>query len=137
MNPITMNYFSTLKELLTSADYQIVTESEEDGVLVINDENSGLVNTMLVVAEPLLVIEQVLFEANMGIEDIASSLLRKNRDLVSGAFCLDDGNRVIFRDTLRLEGIDLNKIELTLTALELILSEYGDAMIGFSKTDQL
>jgi hypothetical protein len=60
--------------------------------------------------------------------------LIKNRDIVHGAFVLDEeGKRVIFRDTLQVESLDLNELEGTLNSLSLLLSEYSDEIIKFSK----
>jgi len=62
------------------------------------------------------------------------SLLKKNRDIISGAFALDDsGNKVLFRDTLALENLDLNELEGSINSLELLLSEYSSEIIKFSK----
>ena len=58
----------------------------------------------------------------------------KNRDIVHGAFVMDeDGNKVIFRDTLQVESLDLNELDGSLTSLSLLLSEYSDEIIEFSK----
>ena len=58
----------------------------------------------------------------------------KNRDIVHGAFVLDDdGKRVIFRDTLQVETLDFSELEGTLSSLSLLLSEYTDEIIAFSK----
>ena len=65
---------------------------------------------------------------------IALQLLQKNRDIVHGAFVIDEtGKKVIFRDTLQIENLDLNEIEGTLTSLSLLLSEYSNEIIFFSK----
>ena len=65
---------------------------------------------------------------------ISKQLLQKNRDMVHGAFVLDDsGEKVIFRDTLQIENLDLNEIEGSLTSLSLLLSEFAEKIITFSK----
>ena len=44
--------------------------------------------------------------------DTFKELLKKNRELVHGAFALDDsGKKVIFRDTLQLENLDMNELQ--------------------------
>ena len=40
---------------------------------------------------------------------------------------------MIFRDTLQIENLDLNEIEGSLTSLSLLLSEFTDEIIAFSK----
>jgi hypothetical protein len=65
---------------------------------------------------------------------IFKSLLQKNRDIIHGAFVLEEtGEKVIFRDTLQLENLDLNELEASLNSLGLLLSEYADKIIEFSK----
>jgi hypothetical protein len=61
--------------------------------------------------------------------------LQKNRDIVHGAFVLDEsGEKVIFRDTLQIENIDLNELEGSINSLSLLLSEYSENIIQFSKS---
>jgi hypothetical protein len=61
-------------------------------------------------------------------------LLKKNRDIVHGAFVLNEtGDKVIFRDTLQLESLDLNELEGSINSLSLLLSEYSEELIKFSK----
>ena len=58
----------------------------------------------------------------------------KNRDIIHGAFALDEsGNKVLFRNTHECENLDLNELEATLNSLALLLSEYADELIAFSK----
>ena len=51
-----------------------------------------------------------------------------------GAFVLDEtGQKVIFRDTLQLENLDLNELEASINSLSLLLSEYSEQILNFSK----
>ena len=85
-------------------------------------------------AYPIVIIEQFIFKVNQPNEEIYKSLLKKNRDIIHGAFVLDDsGERVIFRDTLQLENLDLNELEGSLNSLSLLLSEYSEQIITYSK----
>ena len=60
--------------------------------------------------------------------------MQKHRDIVHGAFVLDEsGEKVIFRDTLQLENLDLNELEGTINSLSLLLSEYSEQILEFSK----
>ncbi|MCK5703017.1 MAG: molecular chaperone Tir, partial [Cyclobacteriaceae bacterium] len=84
--------------------------------------------------DPILVMEQFLFEIKNESNEIYKSLLTKNRDIIHGAFVLDEtGKKVIFRDTLQLENLDLNELEGSINSLSLLLSEYSDELIRFSK----
>jgi len=79
-------------------------------------------------------MEQYLFELKNDSSEIFKNLLMKNRDIVHGAFVLDEtGKKVIFRDTLQIENLDLNELEGSLNSLSLLLSEYSDELISYSK----
>ena len=98
------------------------------------EENFAIKNLILGVAPPILIMEQFLFRINNQSEKIYRSLLQKNRDIIHGAFVLDDsGKTVIFRDTLQIENLDLNELEGSLNSLSLLMSEYSDKIIEFSK----
>lgn len=126
--------FDKVKTYLQDLDYLITFENEEDGVLVIENEERGIKNLVVGVADPILILEQYIFELHGNNKDVLLQLLIKNRDIVHGAFALDsEGKKVIFRDTLQLENLDLNEVEGTLNSLELLLAEYSDEIIKFSK----
>ena len=79
-------------------------------------------------------MEQYLFEIGNDSSDVFKKLLIKNRDIIHGAFVLDEtGKKVIFRDTLQLENLDLNELEGSLNSLSLLMSEYSEELIAFSK----
>ena len=128
------NHFLKTKDFLQQLNFNILKESETDGIFVIEKESFGIKNLIVGVAHPILILEQFLFKVNQPNEDIFKSLLKKNRDIVHGAFVLDEtGERVIFRDTLQLENLDLNELEGSLNSLSLLLSEYSEQIITFSK----
>jgi hypothetical protein len=79
-------------------------------------------------------MEQFIFKVNNENNSIFKELLQKNRDIVHGAFVLDEsGEKVIFRDTLQLENLDRNELEGSINSLSLLLSEYSENIIAFSK----
>ena len=54
-------------------------------------------------------------------------------DFGDGAFALDeDGQMVLYRDTLQLANLDANEVQGTIEALSLALAEFGDELIAFS-----
>ena len=66
--------------------------------------------------------------------DVFKRLLQINRDLVHGAFVLDENAElVLFRDTLQLENLDRNELEASIQALSLALAEYGSELLGYAK----
>lgn len=129
-----MSHFDKVKDYLIELDYSITKEDRENEVFVIESLEDGIQNVLIGIADPILIIEQYLFDLTTNVGEVAQKLLIKNRDIVHGAFVLDDdGKKVIFRDTLQVDSLDLNELEGTLTSLSLLLSEYSDEIIEFSK----
>ncbi len=131
MNP----YFETVKNYLLELDFNIIEEDQSEGIFVVENEESGMKNVVLIVADPLLIVEQFLFEMPEGnVGEIATKLLVKNRDIIHGAFAMDETERkVYFRNTHECENLDLNELEATLNSLAMLLSEYSSELIEFSK----
>lgn len=131
-------YFDTVKNYLLELDFEIIQEDESDGLFVVENEDSGMKNVVLIVADPILIVEQYLFElSESNTNEIATKLLAKNRDIIHGAFALDEtGKKVYFRNTHECENLDLNELEATLNSLALLLSEYSSQLIEFSKQEK-
>lgn len=128
------SYYSKVREFLLDLNISIIKEIPEEGILVVDNEEAGIKNLVLICSDPILIMEQHLLELKNEGSAIFKELLKKNRDLVHGAFALDDSEKkVIFRDTLQLENLDLNELDGSLKSLELLLSEYGDTLLEFSK----
>ncbi|SIQ66225.1 type III secretion system chaperone family protein [Maribacter ulvicola] len=128
------NHFNITRDYLLQLNFTIVKENRADGILVVEKEDSGIKNLILGVSPPILIMEQFIFSVHNQSEKIFKNLLQKNRDIIHGAFVLDEtANRVIFRDTLQIENMDLNEFEASLNSLSLLMSEYSDQIIEFSK----
>ncbi len=128
------SYFEKVKDYLLELDFSIVREDANDGVFVVDKEDEGMKNVVLIVANPMLIVEQFLFELKKPSEEAYGRLLKKNRDIIHGALTLDEtGRKVFFRNTHECENLDLNEIEATLNSLALLLSEYSDEIIELSK----
>ena len=126
--------FQKVKNYLFELNYNIVFENENDGIFIISDEENGISNLVLGCADPLLIMEQFLFDIKSDNMEVFKSLLIKNRDIIHGALVLDEnGTKIIFRDTLQIENLDLNELEGSLNALILLLSEYTNEILRFSK----
>ena len=127
------NHFNKVKEYLLDLSYLITHEDAEEGIFVISKEEEGIRNLVIGVADPIVIFEQFIFDVRHE-DGIFKKLLMKNRDIIHGAFVLDEsGSKVIFRDTLQLENLDANEVEGTLNSLSLLMSEYSDELIAFSK----
>jgi len=125
-----MNYFDKVKGYLNELEYTIVNEDATDGVFVIDNEEEGIKNMILVCANPILIVEQHLVKIKSESMEMYKKLLQKNRDIVHGALVLDEkGENIIFRDTLQLENLDLNEIEATIESLSIFLTEYSNELI--------
>lgn len=128
------NHFQKVKDYLLDLQYDIVQENKKEGLIVIENESHGIKNVVIILADPILIVEQFLFELKQDSMDTFKSLLVKNRDIIHGAFALDEtGKKVLFRNTHECENLDLNEIEGTLNSLSLLLSEYSDQLIQYSK----
>ncbi|MCU0351322.1 MAG: YbjN domain-containing protein [Flavobacterium sp.] len=126
--------FSKVKNWLLELEYYVQLESEEHQTFIIEKESDGIKNMMIVIAPQILIIEQFLFRCKNNQHDIFKQLLIKNRDIVHGAFVLDEsGEKVIFRDTLQTENLNQNELVATINSLSLLISEYSMEMISFSK----
>lgn len=128
------SYFDKVQGFLLDLDFNILQENEEDGVFWVDKEEAGIHNLVIGCLDPILVMEQYLFNINNDNNDVYKKLLIKNRDIIHGAFVLDEtGKKVIFRDTLQLENLDLNELEGSLNSLSLLMNEYSEELIEFSK----
>ncbi|PKV49391.1 hypothetical protein ATE84_1413 [Aquimarina sp. MAR_2010_214] len=128
------DHFQLVKDFLLQLNYDIIHENIGEGIIMISKENEGIKNMILGVAPPILIMEQHIFNIKNKNEVVYRNLLQKNRDIVHGAFVLDQsGEKVIFRDTLQVENLDLNELEGSLNSLGLLLSEYSDQIINYSK----
>jgi hypothetical protein len=128
------NSFLKVKNYLQELGYHITKEDEKEGIFIIHKHENGINNMLLICADPILIIQQHMFDLKRDDAQIFKSLLMKNQDIIHGAFSLDEsGKKVMFRDTLQLENLDKNEIESSLKSLELLLSEYSYKIIEFAK----
>lgn len=126
-------YFNKVKNFVLELGFPILYENPTDHLLVIEDEEMGVKNMVIGVAPPMVIIEQYLIDVRDDC-DIYRKLLIKNRDIVHGAFVLDEkGEKLIFRNTLQVETLDLKELESTINSLALLLSEYSNEILSFSK----
>lgn len=126
--------FSKVKEYLLKLNYHIELENEDDGILIIDNEENGIRNLVIGCSDPILIMEQYLFDLKQDNIEVFKGLLIKNRDIVHGAFVLNEtGNKVIFRDTLQLKNLDLNELEGSINSLIVLLGEFANEIIRFSK----
>jgi len=127
-------HFLNIEKYIVDAGYSISYKSREEGIFVIENLADGVQNLIVGVATPVLIFEQYLFTLTEDRMDIFKELLMKNRDIIHGAFALtEDGQKVIFRYTLQMHNLDFNEFEAAVNSLSLLLSEYSEQLIQFSK----
>ena len=123
-----------VKQYLYEMGLPIVDEDPEEELVVVDDEENGIKHLIIDCEETVLVIEQVILKLETENIETFKRLLQMNRELVHGAFVLDEeGRRVIFRDTLQLENLDRNELEASIHALSLALAENSSELLRFAK----
>ena len=128
------NQFDLVKSYIENLGFEIASENHAEHILLVNDEERGVLNLVIDCEDPILVFEQFIGVIRDESADTYKHLLQMNRNLVHGAFVLDsDSNRLLFRDTLQLKNLDENEVEGTISALSLAMSEYGNDLIRICK----
>ncbi|MBN2595430.1 MAG: YbjN domain-containing protein [Marinifilaceae bacterium] len=127
-------YYNKVKDYLLNLEFNIIKEDKTEELFVVENPEGGIANLIVDCEDPILIVEGVLFELTSDNPEIYKALLKKNREIIHGAFVLDgSGKKVLFRDTLQLENLDQNELEATLNSLEMLLSEYSEEIISYSK----
>ena len=125
--------FELIKQYLYDMELLIVGEDVAEELVVVDDEENGIKNLMIDCEDPILIMEQVIMAVPSQPGDLYRRLLQINRELVHGAFVLDEnGAIVLFRDTLQLENLDRNELEASIQALGLALAEYGNELLALA-----
>ncbi|RYY30330.1 MAG: molecular chaperone Tir [Chitinophagaceae bacterium] len=129
-----MDFMSTIQDFATTSGCRILYKNDNDGILKIDNEEDGIHNLIIGIAPPILIMEQYLFSFSNDNMSMFKQLLQKNRDMIHGAFVInEEGNKVLFRYTMQLENINFNEFDGALNSLGLLLSEYYQQIISFSK----
>ncbi len=130
-----VEHFEKVKNYLNELGFDCANEDPGDEIVIIENEDQGIKNLVIDCEDPILILEQLIFELK-GAPSVGTykRLLQMNRDLVHGAFAIDDsGSKVIFRDTLQLENLDLNELEGSINALSVAMAENSDELIKFAR----
>ena len=129
-----MSHLDTIENFALRLDCRILYKNAQDGILKIDNPADGIHNLILGIAPPILIMEQFLFSFRQDNLDMFKKLLQKNRDTIHGAFVInEEGDRVLFRYTMQLQNIDFHEFESALNSLGLLLSEFSQQIIDFSK----
>ncbi|MFP4505088.1 MAG: YbjN domain-containing protein [Cyclobacteriaceae bacterium] len=127
-------HFDKVKRYLFELGFDIQSENTEEGLVVISDEEKGISNLIIDCEEDLLVFAQIIFKLkDPNDAQVLRKLLQINSGLVHGALVLDEEDRVVYRDTLQLENLDLNEIAATINSIDLMMAEHYNDFIKFAK----
>ena len=128
------NNFEKVKNYLLELEYSIVSEDASEELVVIENINAGISNLIIDCEDLILILELHLFDLQNGDVDTFRRFLQMNREIIHGAISIDEtGKKVILRDTLQLENLDLNELQGTLNSFEAFLSENANELISISK----
>jgi hypothetical protein len=127
-------HFDKVKEFVTELGLAIDREIPAEEIIIVNDDDRGIRSLVIDCEDDVLVLEQLIMEMPAANAETYLRLLQINRELVFGAFVLDEaGTLLLYRNTLALENLDLNELESTINALSLGLAENGSELLAFSK----
>lgn len=128
------NNLEKVKNYLLELEYNIVSEDTAEELLVVENTEAGIANLIVDCDDPILVIELHLFNLKGSNADVLMRFLQMNREIIHGAIAIDEtGEKVILRDTLQIENLDLNELQGTLNSIEVFLSENANELISISK----
>ena len=126
--------FEMVKQFLFDMELPIVSEDPAEALVVVDDEDNGIKNLVIDCEDPILVLEQLIMKMPKNPGELYKRLLQMNRSLVHGAFVLDeDGESILFRDTLQLENLDRNELEASIHSLSLALAEFSSELLEYAK----
>ena len=100
-------------------------EEVGDQTWVINDDEKGLENVLVILANPVVIIRvKVMAIPDKEREQFFEQLLRLNQsDMIHGAYALE-GDDVILLNTLVGETLDVEEFQATLDAIGLALAQH-------------
>ena len=100
-------------------------EDVGDQTWIINDDEKGLENVVVILADPVVIIRvKVMAIPGKEREQFYEQLLRLNQsDMIHGAYALE-GEDVILLNTLVGETLDVEEFQATLDAIGLALAQH-------------
>ena len=102
-------YFEKLLDFTEKLHLEVVNQQDEEELLVVHNEEKGIYQMVIDCEYPILIIEQLIYQVNNFNQNHFLRLLQMNRNLIHGAFVVDDNEgQLIYRDTLQLENLDFN-----------------------------
>ena len=127
-----LEQFEMVKGYVLELGFRIDEEDSSEEIVIINDEERGIHRLVIDCEDTVLVVEQLIMKLEPS-TTVYRRILQMNRELVFGAFVLnEDGDSLLYRNTLALDNLDLNELESTINALSLGLAENGEELLAFA-----
>lgn len=129
--------FEVVKTYLMEIGVEIIKEDADEKLVIVRDEARGIASLIVDCEDDVLILEQAILKLSAISAELSIRLLKMNRELVHGAYALDEsGVQVIFRDTLLLQDLDRSELEASINALELGLAQHGNELLKFAESDK-
>ena len=127
-------HFDKVIDFANQLALDIEHQDFDEELIIVTNEEKGIYQMVVDCEYPILILEQLIYRIENKSKEHFFKLLQINRNLVHGAFTIDEnGEQVIFRDTLQLENLDFNEFEGTINALTLGLAEYSGELLSINK----
>ena len=125
--------FERVKDYIRDLGFTIDDEIPEEEIVVVNDEDRGIYELVIDCEDDLVVLEQLILKFEGEVTSaVFRRILQMNRSLVFGAFVLnEEGDTLLYRNTLALDNLDPNELATTIDSLSLALAENGSEFLGF------
>jgi len=113
-------------------DLSLTYEKQSDDIWIINGEDKGLENVVIMLEDPIVIIRvKVMDIPAVNKVDFYEELLKLNAsDLVHGAYAIE-GNSVLLVDTLEGETMDLEELQASFDAMGLALAQHYEKLSKF------
>ncbi len=113
-------------------DLSLTYKKQSDDIWIINGEDKGLENVVIMLEDPIVVIRIKVMNIPDGNKtDFYEELLKLNAsDLVHGAYAIE-GDHVLLVDTLEGETMDIEELQASLDAIGLALAQHYEKLSKF------
>ncbi len=113
-------------------DLSLTYEKQSDDIWIINGEDKGLENVVIMLEDPIVIIRVKVMDIPAGNKvEFYEELLKLNAsDLIHGAYAIE-GNSVLLVDTLEGETMDLEELQASFDAMGLALAQHYEKLTKF------
>lgn len=124
--------FADVREMVLHLGFKPENVDLSEQLFRVSDESEGIKNLLVDCEDSILVLEQMVIPVTETTDYL--KLMQLNRELVHGAFCVDeDGKLILWRDTLRLDTLDQEELAGSIDALSLAMAEHARTLLAMSR----